>query len=306
MKKTALLFAGQGAQYVGMGKDLYTAHPLAAELFDSANSLLGDNFKSVCFAGPEETLTKTSYCQPALYVHGLALWKLLSSKFPEFQPVSCAGLSLGEFTAHAAAGHFSFEDGLKLVHERGRLMQEACDATEGGMVALVGATLEQATALAKSSGLQVANLNAPGQIVLSGEQQRIPDAVALGKEMGLRRVLPLTVAGAYHSRLMQSAQDGLGSFLEHTELTANSTPVYANVSGEPDADAASIRESLLKQVTGSVLWQTCIEHMIRDGVEQFIELGPKGVLKNMLKRTCPDIPCITIDKAADLENIETL
>jgi len=228
MKKTALLFAGQGAQYVGMGKDLHATCPNAASLFDSADELLGDNFKSVCFGGPEDTLTKTSYCQPALYVHGLALWKMLSGKFPNFQPAACAGLSLGEFTAHAAAGHFSFEDGLKLVHERGRLMQEACNATEGGMVALVGATLEQAKELAESSGLQVANLNAPGQIVLSGEQKLVPDAVAKGKDMGLRRVLPLTVAGAYHSRLMQPAQNGLGPFLEKIELTSNETPVYAN------------------------------------------------------------------------------
>ncbi len=306
MKKTALLFAGQGAQYVGMGKDLHAACPQAASLFDTADELLGDQFKSVCFDGPEETLTKTSYCQPALYVHGLALWKMLSGKFSDFQPTACAGLSLGEFTAHAAAGHFSFEDGLRLVHERGRLMQEACDATEGGMVTLIGATLEQAQALAEASGLQVANLNCPGQIVLSGEQTLVPDAVAKGKELGLKRVLPLKVAGAYHSRLMQSAQDGLAPCLEKTELTTNATPVYANVSGQPGADAAQIRSTLLQQVTGSVLWQTCIENMVRDGIEQFIELGPKGVLAGMCKRTCPDIPCISIGTAEDLEKIDSL
>lgn len=306
MKKTALLFAGQGAQYVGMGKDLYDACPNAASLFDTADEILGDNFKSVCFDGPVETLTKTSYCQPALYVHGLALWKMLSGKFSDFQPAACAGLSLGEFTAHTAAGHFSFDDGLRLVHERGRLMQEACEATEGGMVALVGATLDQAKELAESSGLQVANLNAPGQIVLSGEQKLVPDAVAKGKDMGLRRVLPLTVAGAYHSGLMQPAQDGLGPFLEKTELTTNDIPVYANVSGSPDSNVEAIRGSLLQQVTGSVLWQNCIENMIQDGIEQFIELGPKGVLKNMCKRTCPDIPCITVDTAENLEKIESL
>ncbi|MEM1157323.1 MAG: ACP S-malonyltransferase [Verrucomicrobiota bacterium] len=306
MKKTALLFAGQGAQYVGMGKDLYAASPEAASLFDLADQLLNDNFKSVCFDGPNDILTKTSYCQPALYVHGLALWKMLSAKLPAFQPTACAGLSLGEFTAHAAAGHLSFEDGLKLVHARGRLMQEACDTAEGGMVALVGATLEQAQQLAESSGLQVANLNAPGQIVLSGEQKLVPEAVAQGKEMGLRRVLPLTVAGAYHSRLMQPAQDGLKPFLEQTEFTANQIPVYANVSGAPDTEATAIRSSLLKQVTGSVLWQSCVENMVADGIEQFVELGPKSVLKNMLKRTCPDIPCLTIDTTEDLANIESL
>lgn len=306
MKKTALLFAGQGAQYVGMGKDLHATNSDAATLLDSADALLGDNFKSVCFEGPEETLTKTSYCQPALYVHGLALWKMLSNKFPNFQPVACAGLSLGEFTAHAAAGHFSFEDGLKLVHARGRLMQEACEATKGGMVALVGATLEQAQELAEATGLQVANLNAPGQVVLSGEKTLVPDAVTKSKEMGLRCVLPLPVAGAYHSRLMQPAQDGLGPFLEKTDITSNDTPVYANVSGTPDTSAEEIRGSLLKQVTGSVLWQNCIENMIQDGIEQFIELGPKGVLKNMNKRTCPDIPCISIDTAEDLEKVESL
>jgi [acyl-carrier-protein] S-malonyltransferase len=306
MKKTALLFAGQGAQYVGMGKDLYAASPLAASLFDCADELLGEPFKSVCFDGPEATLTKTSYCQPALYVHGLALWKMLENKFEKLHPAACAGLSLGEFTAHAAAGHFSFEDGLRLVHERGRLMQEACEATEGGMLTLIGATPEQACQLAEASGLQVANVNCPGQIVLSGAQSLVPDAVAKGKDLGLKRVLPLKVAGAYHSRLMQSAQDGLAPSLEKTAFIENGTPVYANVSGQPGKDAAEIRSSLLQQVTGSVLWQSCIETMVKDGIEQFIELGPKGILGGMCKRTCPEIPCISIGSAEDLEKLESL
>ncbi|MEM6822775.1 MAG: ACP S-malonyltransferase [Verrucomicrobiota bacterium] len=301
MKQTALIFAGQGAQYVGMGKDLAESSKDAAELFDQADKLLGNNFKAICYEGPNETLTQTSYCQPALYVHGLALWTLLKKRNPELKPVAYAGLSLGEFTAHAAAEHFSFESGLKLVHERGRLMQEACEASDGGMLALIGASPEQAQELADATDLQVANYNSPGQIVLSGKKARIPEAAKKGKEMGIRRAMELNVAGAYHSTLMHSAQEGLKSFLDACELTDNDFPVYSNVNALPAKQATDIRTTLLKQVTGSVRWQSCLENMVQDGVEQFIELGPNKILAGMCKKTVPDVPCISIGTAEDLE-----
>jgi len=306
MKKTALLCAGQGAQFVGMGKDLVEHDPEAAGLFQIANSILGDSFQKICFEGPEEELTKTSMCQPALFVQGIALHQLLKKKFPDFSPVACAGLSLGEFTAHTAAGHLSFESGLGLVHERGRLMQEACDATEGGMLTLIGASPEQAEKLAASSGLEIANINCPGQIVLSGASDRVPAAVEAGKELGLRRVVPLKVAGAYHSALMASAQEGLAPHLESTEFTENQIPVYSNITGRPANGTTEIKETLLKQVTGSVLWQQCIENMVADGIEQFIELGPGRILAGMCKRTAPDTPCHSIGSMADLEALESL
>lgn len=301
--KTALLFSGQGAQHVGMGRDLLQASPEAAALYAEADAVLQNDFSTVCFEGPEERLTDTSYCQPALFVHGLALLAMLKKEAPGFHFAATAGLSLGEFTAHTAAGHFSFADGLKLVAARGRLMQEACLATEGGMLTLIGATVEQAEALAAASGLQVANYNCPGQIVLSGEKALVPVALEKGKALGLKRVLPLNVAGAYHSRLMQSAQDGLAPVLQATPVTFNAISTFSNVTGAAVGDEAAIRDTLLRQVTGSVRWQTCVEGLIASGVERFLELGPGKVLAGMCKRIHKDIPCLSAGNAEELKGI---
>ncbi|MDX6767031.1 MAG: ACP S-malonyltransferase [Candidatus Methylacidiphilales bacterium] len=301
--KTALLFSGQGAQHVGMGRDLVEVSPEAAVLYQEADRVLNNGFSTVCFDGPEERLTDTSYCQPALFVHGLALLALLRKEKPAFSFVATAGLSLGEFTAHTAAGHFSFADGLKLVAARGRLMQEACLATEGGMLTLIGATPLQAETLANTSGLQIANENCPGQIVLSGEKALIPAAVEKGKALGLKRVLPLNVAGAYHSRLMQSAQDGLAPVLQATPVSPNALPTFSNVTAQPALDEAAIRDTLLRQVTGSVRWQQCVEGLIASGVERFLELGPGKVLAGMCKRINKDIPCLSAGNAEELKGI---
>jgi len=301
MKRIALLFSGQGAQHVGMGRDLVEHHPEALALYAKADELLHNNFSQVCFDGPEAALTDTSYCQPALFVHGLALFAVLRKHLPGFTFEATAGLSLGEFTAHTAAGHFTFEDGLKLVATRGRLMQEACLATEGGMLTLIGATEAQAAELATASGLQTANINCPGQIVLSGEKALIPAAVEKGKALGLKRVLPLNVAGAYHSRLMQSAQDGLAPVLQATPITPNTIATPANVSAAFPSTAEDIRATLLTQVTGSVRWQACIEALISRGIERFIELGPGKVLAGMCKRINPSVPCLSIGTHSELQ-----
>lgn len=301
--KTALLFSGQGAQYVGMGRDLVETSPEAAALYQEADTILDNGFSQVCFAGPEERLTDTSYCQPALFVHGLALFTLLKKAKPGLHFAATAGLSLGEFTAHTAAGHFSFSDGLKVVAARGHLMQEACLATEGGMLTLIGASPEQAEALAAASHLQVANYNCPGQIVLSGAKSQVPLAVEKGKALGLKRVLPLNVAGAYHSRLMQSAQDGLAPVLQAATLSPNSIVTFSNVTGQAATTEAEIRDTLLRQVTGSVRWQTCIENLIASGVERFLELGPGKVLAGMCKRIHKDIPCLSAGNAEELKGI---
>jgi [acyl-carrier-protein] S-malonyltransferase len=299
----ALIFSGQGAQYVGMGKDLTDAYPIAQDLYQQAESILGNGLREVCFEGPVEKLTDTSYCQPALFVHGLALLSILKQEKPAFHFQAAAGLSLGEFTAHAAAGTFTFAEGLNVVSERGRLMQEACQQSEGGMLTLIGASQEQAVELAEKSGLEVANYNCPGQIVLSGPRSLIPAAIETGKSLGLKRTIPLNVAGAYHSRLMKPAQEKLAPRIESTPISSPSFPVYCNVTGQVVSTTTEIRQTLIAQVTGSVRWEQCMNNMIASGITHFIELGPGKILAGMCKRINKDIPCLS---AGNLEELKGL
>ncbi|MEO0452980.1 MAG: ACP S-malonyltransferase [Verrucomicrobiota bacterium] len=301
MIKTGILFSGQGAQHVGMGHDLYQSSDTAKQIFELGIQPLGSSFLDICFQGPEETLTETRYCQPALYLHGIALLEVLREKNPSFQFQATAGLSLGEFTAHAAAGTFSIAEGLSLVAERGRLMQEACDANQGGMLALIGADEALATEIAAASGLEVANLNSPGQVVLSGSTELVSPAVELSKAKGVKKAVPLQVAGAYHSSLMATAQEGLKSTLADVQMNESNTDIYSNVTGKKVAGSEEITSTLITQVTGSVRWQDCIQNMIADGVEQFIELGPGGVLAGMCKRINRQVPCRSISNLNDLE-----
>src|SRR5207247_9529824 len=231
-KKIALLFAGQGAQTIGMGRDLADQFPVAADLFREADEILGRNLSEIAWTGPIEELTKTSNCQPALLVHGLACLAVLRELAGNFPVGGAAGLSLGEMTAHAAAGTFDFATGLKLVQRRGELMDEACAATNGAMAAMVGADENSARALAADADVDVANINSPGQIVLSGERAKIEVAVALAKEHGIRRATMLNVAGAYHSRVMESAYEKLKEALLEIEMQPPSFAVFSNVTGE--------------------------------------------------------------------------
>src|SRR6187549_3301095 len=227
-RNVVLLFAGQGAQKVGMGKDLAETFPKAKDLFARANALLGFDLTEVMFNGPMEELTRTSRCQPALYAHGLAVLEVLQERVPSLEIAACAGLSLGEFTAHAAAGTFDFETGLKLVYQRGSFMEEACEQTKGSMAALIGGEESAVRELAMECDVDVANLNAPGQIVLSGSVEGIKAAVAKAKEKGIRKAVELSVAGAYHSRLMKSAQDQLAKVLQATPVHMPRVPVISN------------------------------------------------------------------------------
>src|SRR6266581_10004 len=213
--KVALLFAGQGAQSVGMGRDLAEQFPTAADLFQEADDVLGRKLSEIAWHGPIKELTRTSNCQPALFVHGLACLSILRELAGDFPVGGAAGLSLGEMTAHAAAGTFDFADGLRLVQRRGELMDEACAATNGAMAAMIGADESAVRQLAADADVDVANINAPGQIVISGEKAKVEIAVGLAKEHGIRRATMLNVAGAYHSRLMESAYEKLGATLLH-------------------------------------------------------------------------------------------
>src|SRR5205814_2291634 len=230
-KKIGLLFSGQGAQTVGMGKDLADEFTVAAEMFTSADAILARKLTDVTWRGPIEELTKTSNCQPALFVHGLACLAVLRELAGNFPIEAAAGLSLGEMTAHAAAGTFDFENGLRLVQRRGELMDEACVATDGAMAAMIGADENSARALAADADVDVANINAPGQIVISGERAKVEAAIGMAKEHGVRRATLLNVAGAYHSRLMESAYQKLGATLRHIPLLPPRFSVISNVTG---------------------------------------------------------------------------
>lgn len=302
MKKTALIFSGQGAQTVGMGKDLAAEYPAAADLFGRADSILGYSLSQIAFEGPAEELTKTSVCQPALYVHGLACLAVLKEKCPALNFQAAAGLSLGEFTAHAAAGTFDFETGLRLVDKRARAMQEACEASEGAMAAIIGGEEDRVRELAAVADVDVANINAPGQIVLSGESSKIVMAVSLAKEYSARKAVELTVAGAFHSRLMESAYQTLSAALAETPMHSPRVPVVCNVDAITVSDAETIRRTLADQVTGSVCWSQSIEYLIDHlHIEQFIELGPGGVLAGLVGRIRKGTPVISISNSATLD-----
>ena len=302
MKKTALIFSGQGAQTVGMGKDLAAEYPGVAALFERADSLLGYPLSQTAFEGPVEDLTKTSICQPALYVHGLACLEALRERFPSLEFAATAGLSLGEFTAHAAAGTFDFETGLRLVDKRARAMQEACEASQGGMAAIIGGEEDRVRELAAVADVDVANINAPGQIVLSGDSSKIVVAVSLAKEYSARKAVELTVAGAFHSRLMEPAYQTLSAALAETPINPPRVPVVCNVDAISVGDAGSIRRTLADQVTGSVCWSQSIEYLIDHlHIEQFIELGPGGVLAGLVGRIRKGTPVISISNCATLD-----
>src|SRR5437867_6261936 len=262
MKKVALLFAGQGAQVVGMGKDLAGEFPAAADLFRRADEILGRKLSEIAWNGPLEELTKTSNCQPALFVHGLACLSILRELAGDFLIGGAAGLSLGELTAHTAAGTFDFADGVKLVQKRGELMDEACAVTNGAMAAMIGAAENDVRRLAADEDVDVANINAPGQIVISGERAKLEAAVGVAREYGIRRATMLNVAGAYHSRLMESAYERLGAALHHFTVQPPRFPVISNVTGEEVETPIEIRRTLQDQVTGTVRWADCIARLV--------------------------------------------
>jgi [acyl-carrier-protein] S-malonyltransferase len=300
-KKIALLFAGQGAQSVGMGRDLAAQFPTAAELFQKADQILGRSLTDVMWNGPIEELTKTSNCQPALFVHALAALAVLREIAGEFTVESAAGLSLGELTAHAAAGTFDFADGLKLVQKRGEFMDEACAATIGGMAAMIGAAENDVRRLAADEDVDVANINSPGQIVISGELAKVEVAVGVAKEYGVRRGTLLKVAGAYHSRLMQSAYEKLGHALWHVTIQTPRFVVVSNVTGAEVHTPAEIRTTLQEQVTATVRWADCMERLLDRDCDLFIELGPGNVLAGLLQRIRKGVDVVSVSDPASVQ-----
>ncbi len=288
------MFAGQGAQGVGMGRDLAETYPSARQWFDRANAALGYDLAAVCFQGPDSELTRTENAQPGIFLVSWVAFELLKERLPSFPFHATAGLSLGEFTALTAAGAMSFEDGLRVVRQRGRFMQEACDVTRGAMAAIIGLDEAPTREVCAQAGVVLANLNCPGQLVISGGAEQIARACELAKARGARRALPLPVAGAYHSPLMASAQPKLAAELARITLQAPAVPVISNVTAQPHGAPDSIRARLVEQVTSSVRWEESVRYLLGQGFTRFIELGPGTALSGFLKR---------IDKNAQVLNV---
>lgn len=288
MGLTAVVFPGQGSQSVGMGRDLFSAVPRSRSVFERANDVLGFDLARVCFEGPVSELEKTDLQQPAIFVVSVAIWEaLLEANGGAFAFDRTAGLSLGEYTALYAAGAFSFEEGLRLVRRRGELMQKAALATPSAMASVIGGDEAAVLALCeKARGVDVlapANFNCPGQVVIAGHRVACDRAVAAAGEFGVR-VVPLAVAGAFHTPIMDPAAYGLREMLDQTTVSDVSVPVVSNVDAEYHRGPADTRERLRRQLTHPVLWQRCVERLIGEGVDRFVEVGPGRVLTGLLKK----------------------
>lgn len=293
----AFVFPGQGAQFVGMGKDLYDNNKLAKELFEKANEILGYRITDIMFDGTDDQLKQTKVTQPAVFLHSVISALCMGDSF---KPSMTAGHSLGEFSALVAAGALSFEDGLKLVYARAMAMQKACEKQPSTMAAIVGLADEKIEEICASINTEEnvvvpANYNCPGQLVISGSIEAINQACEKLKEAGAKRALPLKVGGAFHSPLMQPAKDELQAAIEATEIKTPKCPVYQNVDGKPHTDPNEIKANLIAQLTSSVRWTQCVQNMIADGADDFTECGPGKALQGMIGR---------IDKSVNAHGIE--
>ena len=280
----AFVFPGQGAQFVGMGKDLYENNPVAKEMFDKANEILGFNITDLMFNGTDEDLRQTKVTQPAIFLHSVILAKTMGD---DFNPDMVAGHSLGEFSALVAAGALSFEDGLRLVSARAQAMQKACEKTPSTMAAVLAlpdAKVEELCASVTEGVVVPANYNCPGQIVISGSIEGVDAACAKMLEAGAKRALKLKVGGAFHSPLMEPARAELADAIAHTDFHAPKCPVYQNVNAEPQTDPETIKKNLIAQLTAPVRWTQTIQNMIAAGADTFVEVGPGAVLQGLVKK----------------------
>jgi [acyl-carrier-protein] S-malonyltransferase len=297
MKKIALIFPGQGAQKVGMGKELYDQISSAKAVFDQANAVLGESITQIIFEGPEEKLMSTAYCQPAIFTMSMAALAAFkaSDKFLNVSVAYTAGLSLGEYGAMCAAGVLSFEDSLKLIQKRAAFMEEAAKANPGKMAAVIGFDKDKLVEICHAAGCEIANFNAPDQIVITGLASTVEKACQMLTEAGCKKVIPLDVSGAFHSSLMRSAADKFSQVLASAPLKVMDIKVVANVNGKPQQTPQEVLENLPKQIYSSVQWVDSVKFMAADGVTDMVEIGPGRVLKGLIRK---------IDPAVNVHNIQ--
>ncbi|AQT69161.1 Malonyl CoA-acyl carrier protein transacylase [Anaerohalosphaera lusitana] len=309
--KTAFLFPGQGAQFVGMGKDLAEEFEVCASVFEKANSIVGYDLRDICFNGPDEKLNSTTVSQPAIFTMSAAILELLKTlpETKDIKPDVTAGLSLGEYTALYAAGVISFEDGLKLVQKRGNAMQEAADATDGSMVSIIGLEPEKVDELCEEAAqgelLKGANYNCPGQVVVSGAKGACERALGLAEKYGAMKAVELKVAGAFHTEMMAPAGDKLKDALDSCDVNEPAdTKVIANVTADYYSDSQSIRSGLVNQLVKPILWQKCMEKLLGEGVEEFYEIGPGRVLTGLMRRIHRKTRVKNISKAEAVKDLQ--
>lgn len=305
--KVAFVFPGQGAQYVGMGKDFYDQYPIARAVFEEADEKLGRKFSDLIFFGPQEELTLTKNSQLAIYIVSYAIYKVMEQEIPDLKPAVCAGLSLGEYTALTAAGKISFSDGLLLVQQRAKLMNDACVTHPGSMSVVLGMEPEMVEETLKQmpSDLlaKVANLNCPGQVVIAGTRAGLDSAAELLKQNGAKRILPLEVSGAFHSPLMQEAQDKLLPELMQVALTDSSVDLVMNTPGDFVKEISEIRQNLIRQVTQPVRWEKGVRAMVESGVDLFVEMGCGKTLSGMNKRIGVTCPTLSVEKVSEIQEL---
>ena len=293
------LFAGQGSQYVGMGKDLFDSFAQAKAIFDQADKVLGFSLSDLCFNGPLEELTKTNNCQPAIVTMSIACWQAYLSKNPKIDGY-VAGLSLGEYSALVAAGALNFQDAVYLVRLRGQFMEEEAAAHPGKMLSVIGLDLAKVKEICAEVKAEVANINCPGQIVISGSSESIAQAQILAKEKGAKLAVVLEVSGAFHSSFMQGACLKLARELEKINISVPKFPVICNVTGKPVSTVQEIKQNLIQQVSASVLWEDSMKLILSKGVVNFIEFGPGKVLKGLMRRIDSNVQVINIEKSVDI------
>jgi len=319
MKNVALIFPGQGAQKVGMGLEFFQTSPEAKAIFEQASDIFDDtpslikegdrgSLLKVIFEGPEDKLTSTAYCQPAILTMSIAALKAFEAhpKFKEIAVKFTAGLSLGEYSALCASGVMNFQDTLRLVQKRAAFMEEATKESQGGMAAVIGFDLNKLLEICQATGAQIANYNSNEQIVITGQKVKVDAAIEAIKAAGGQKVIPLTVSGGFHSSLMASAAAKFSVSLKDVNINPSLMPVLSNVTAQPHLETEKIRINLSKQITDSVQWVKCVEYITAQGVTNFIEIGPGKVLKGLMRRINPAINVFNIEKPQDIESLTIL